>query len=161
MVWLALLVLWPLAELFVMVEVAEAIGVLWMLALLLLSCLLGMRILRSQGRAAWRRFLGAIKAGRIPAEEALDGALAVAGGLLLIVPGFIGDAVGALLVLPATRTFASRVLIRRHRAGANGQGTSASSRRASSWHSGSRNARAAGYDADASAVDIDEPELDR
>ncbi|HEY4279875.1 MAG TPA: FxsA family protein [Conexibacter sp.] len=106
-----LLILVPAAELFVIIQVGEAIGALPTLRLLLLSSILGGTLLRSQGRIAWRRFRDAIAAGRPPGREVVDGALVVLGGSLLIVPGFISDAVGLLLLLPPTRVFARRLLI--------------------------------------------------
>lgn len=104
-----LLILWPLAELFVLIKVAEAIGVLYAILLLAVSWPLGTWALRSQGRAAWRRLSAAVEAGRSPGREVLDGALVLIGGLLLIVPGFISDLFGLLALLPPTRA-----LLRRH-----------------------------------------------
>ena len=56
----------PVAELYVIIKVGEAIGVLPTIALLILDSFLGAALLRSQGRAAWRRFNEALAAGRIP-----------------------------------------------------------------------------------------------
>ncbi len=75
MIWFVLLVLWPLAELFVIVKVSEAIGFLWMLLLLIVSWPIGSRIIRHEGRAALRRLRDALAAGRAPTNEVLDGAL--------------------------------------------------------------------------------------
>ena len=51
--------------------------------------------MRSQGRAAWRRFNEAIAEGRMPAREVVDGALVIFGGALLLTPGFVTDIFGA------------------------------------------------------------------
>ena len=77
-------IIWLLAELFVAIKVAEAIGVGYMLLLLIVSWPLGAWALRSQGRAAWRRLSAAVSEGRSPGREVLDGALVLLGGLLLI-----------------------------------------------------------------------------
>ena len=98
-----LFVVWVAAELFVAIKVANAIGVLATVVLLLLSWPLGSWVLRSQGRAAWRRLGAAVSAGRSPGREVLDGALVLLGGVLLIVPGFISDVLGVLALLPPTR----------------------------------------------------------
>jgi UPF0716 protein FxsA len=100
----------PLVELFVIIEVGQWIGALPTIALLLLDSILGAALLRSQGRAAWRRFNLALAEGRIPHREAFDGALIIFGGALLLTPGFITDIVGLLLLLPPTRAAIRRGL---------------------------------------------------
>lgn len=102
----------PIAELFVIIQVGEAIGVVPTLLLLLLDAVLGSWLLKREGRAAWRRFNEALRAGRIPGKEAADGFLVVLGGALLIAPGFLTDILGALLLIPATRAVARKILRR-------------------------------------------------
>jgi UPF0716 protein FxsA len=109
---LILLILWPLAELFVIVEVANAIGVLLTILLLLVGVPLGGWALRSQGAVVWRRAADAIATGRPPGRHLVAGALVVAGGMLLIVPGFITDVIGITLLLPPTRALATRIVMR-------------------------------------------------
>ena len=77
-----LFVLVPIAELFVIIQVGEAIGVWWTIALLIADSVLGSVLMRSQGRAAWRRFNAALSEGRIPHREVLNGALVIFGGAL-------------------------------------------------------------------------------
>lgn len=108
---LLLLVLVPIAELYVIVQVGQAIGALPTLGLLLLSSILGGTLLRSQGRLAWRRFRLALSAGRAPTREVVDGALVIFGGSLLIVPGFISDVFGLLLLFPPTRVGVRKALL--------------------------------------------------
>ncbi|MBB4662521.1 FxsA family protein [Conexibacter arvalis] len=108
---LLLLILFPIAELYVIVQVGQAIGALETIGLLLLGTILGGVLLRSQGRLAWRRFRAALSAGRVPAREVVDGALVIFGGSLLIVPGFISDVVGLLLLLPPTRVAVRKALL--------------------------------------------------
>ncbi|MGI8802610.1 MAG: FxsA family protein [Solirubrobacteraceae bacterium] len=111
---LALLVGLPLAELYVIIRVGEAIGPLWTVAALLGSSLIGVRLVRAQGRAVLRDFAAAIAAGRPPAREALDGALVFVGGAFLIVPGFLTDVVGALLLAPPSRAVIRRLIVRHY-----------------------------------------------
>ncbi|MDE3132458.1 MAG: FxsA family protein [Acidobacteriota bacterium] len=159
MLWFVLLVLWPLAELYVIIKLSEAIGFLWVLLLLIVSWPIGSRVIRHEGRAALRRLRGALAAGRAPTNEVVDGALVLVGGLLLLVPGFITDVIGLLMLLPPTRALARRGALRNHR--------SAWLQRAVSFVSwgarggrGGRGADPRGYDAEATAADIDEPQLE-
>lgn len=107
----------PIAELYVIIKVGEAIGILPTLAILIGDALLGSMLLRQQGRSAWRRFNAAIAENRFPGKEAADGVMIAVGGTLLLTPGFITDIFGLLLLLPPTRALIRRGLWRllRHR----------------------------------------------
>jgi UPF0716 protein FxsA len=102
----------PIAELYVIIQVGEAIGVLPTLAILVADALLGSLLLRQQGRSAWRRFNAAIAEGRFPGREAADGVMVAVGGTLLLTPGFITDIFGLLLLIPPTRALIRRGLFR-------------------------------------------------
>jgi UPF0716 protein FxsA len=108
-------VLWAVAELFVTIKVADAIGAALTVLLLVASVPVGVWMLRREGRAAWQRLGSAVQAGRPPAREAIDGALGLAGGMLLIVPGFISDAIGLLLLCAPTRALARAGIARNFR----------------------------------------------
>ncbi len=103
----------PIIELFVILQVGELLGLWPTLALLVADSILGSILMRSQGRAAWRRFNAALQAGRPPAREVLDGILIIFGGALLLTPGFVTDIVGLTLLAPPTRAFYRSVLVRR------------------------------------------------
>lgn len=102
----------PVLELYVIIQVGQAIGVLPTLGLLLAAAILGSWLLKREGRGAWRRFNEALAARRFPGKEVADGVLIVIGGTLLLTPGFLTDIVGMLLLLPPTRAIARRVLKR-------------------------------------------------
>jgi UPF0716 protein FxsA len=97
----------------VIIQVGQAIGVWWTIVLLLADSVLGGLLMRSQGRAAWRRFNEALAAGRVPAREVFDGVLVIFGGALLLTPGFVTDVFGALFLAPPTRAVLRRLLVRR------------------------------------------------
>jgi UPF0716 protein FxsA len=147
MLWLFLLILWPVAEVFVAVKIADAVGVVVMLLLLVASWPIGTWAVRSEGRAVMRRLSAAIATGRAPGREVLNGALVLLGGALLVVPGFITDVLGAMLLLPPTRAAARRLIARNLR--------SRLVTRAVRFGAGQRE-----YDVDATAVDVDQPTID-
>jgi len=111
----ALFIVLPLAELYVILKVGDAIGVPWTILLLAADSILGAMLLRSQGRAVWRRFNEALATGRMPHREVQDGVLVIFGGAFLITPGFITDVIGLLLLLPPTRAVIRRLGMRRLR----------------------------------------------
>src|SRR6187200_674838 len=104
----------PLAELYVIFKVGEAIGVPLTILLLAADSIIGSLLLKSQGRAVWRRFSETMAAGRIPHREVLDGVMVIFGGAFLITPGFITDVIGLLLLFPPTRALCRRLLVRRY-----------------------------------------------
>jgi UPF0716 protein FxsA len=108
-----LFIILPIAEIYVIIQVGQAIGALWTIALLIADSIAGAWLMRSQGRAAWRRFQVALAEGRMPAREVVDGVLVIFGGAFLLTPGFCTDIIGALLLLPPTRAIIRRMLVRR------------------------------------------------
>ncbi len=93
----------PIAELYVIIQIGQEIGILLTLGLMFLMSATGAALLKQQGTATWRRLQSTIAEGGIPAAEATDGALVVLGGALLLTPGFLTDIVGILLLVPPTR----------------------------------------------------------
>jgi UPF0716 protein FxsA len=102
----------PLVELYVIIQVGQEIGALPTIGLLVLSSIVGTALMRSQGRAVWRRFGATVAAGRVPAREVLDGVLVIVGGALLLAPGFITDVLGILLLAPPSRAAIRGALLR-------------------------------------------------
>jgi UPF0716 protein FxsA len=108
-----LFLLVPVAELYVIYQVGDAIGVLWTFLLLAADSLLGTLLLKSQGRAVWKRFNDNLAQGRVPHREVIDGVLVIFGGAFLITPGFLTDIVGLALLAPPTRAAIRRLVVRR------------------------------------------------
>src|SRR6478609_7166125 len=89
----------PIAELALLIQVGQAIGVWWTVLILIADALLGSYLLRTQGRLAWRRFNEALVSGRLPHKEVVDGVLVIFGGVLFLIP--------------PTRVLMRRLLVRR------------------------------------------------
>jgi UPF0716 protein FxsA len=106
----ALFIVVPIVELYVIIQVGQAIGIVPTLALLLADAILGSMLLRQQGRSAWQRFNAALNERRFPGKEVADGAMIMVGGTLLLTPGFVTDIFGLLLLIPPTRAVIRRLL---------------------------------------------------
>lgn len=100
---IAVFIVVPIIELYVIIQVGGSIGAGPTIFLLLLDSIIGSLLLRSQGRSAWVSLNRALAESRIPAKEVLDGVLIIFGGALLLTPGFITDIFGLLLLIPPTR----------------------------------------------------------
>lgn len=154
-----ILIVWPLAELYVIVRVSDAIGLLLTLALLIAAVPFGSWAMRSVGRAVWRRFNVALAEGRPPGREVVDGALVVLGGGLLIVPGFISDALGLLLLFPLTRVPLRTLLVRNFQRRVFVQAGRFANRSDAGPSRGRRTAAADG-DVEGTATEVDPPRLE-
>jgi len=102
----------PLLEIFVMIQVGQAIGVWQTILLLIADSIFGAWLIKREGRRAVAAFSGALASGRMPAREIADGILILVGGTLMLAPGFVTDLFGMLMILPFTRPLARRGLTR-------------------------------------------------
>ncbi|MFD0690294.1 FxsA family protein [Actinomadura fibrosa] len=100
----------PIVEIFTIIQVGHAIGAWPTVGLLAAETLLGAWIVRREGRRAWRALQEALQRGSMPEHELGDAALVLAGGALIMIPGFVTDVVGLLFVLPFTRPLVRRAL---------------------------------------------------
>lgn len=105
MIWklFLLFTLIPLAELIVLIDLAGAIGLGATLGVVILTGALGAWAARSQGFYVLSRIQAEMAAGRLPGAGMVDGAMVLAGGVMLLTPGLLTDAVGFALMVPAVR----------------------------------------------------------
>ncbi|HET7485306.1 MAG TPA: FxsA family protein [Solirubrobacterales bacterium] len=151
----ALFIVVPIVELYVIIQIGSLIGVWPTIALLLADALLGSLLLRHQGRSAWQRFNAAIAERRFPGREVADGLLIAIGGTLLLTPGFVTDIVGAIFLIPPTRA-----IIRRLMRGYVGRRFVVVGMPGSTGSTGPATAsRHYDYDATAEEVDAEDPQL--
>jgi len=109
--WLAAgLLVVPILEIYVIIQVGQLIGGWETLALLVVESALGAWIVKREGRRAWEALSTAFGTGRLPTRELADAALVLVGGTLLLTPGFVTDVFGFFFVLPFTRPLARRAL---------------------------------------------------
>lgn len=109
--WAALFII-PAVELFAFIYVAEAVGAPKTLLLMLFTSVIGMLMMRFEGKKVLQDSKLQMQEGKVPGRTMLDGLCIFFGGLLLILPGFITDIVGFSLVFPLTRPLYRAVLLK-------------------------------------------------
>jgi UPF0716 protein FxsA len=102
----------PLIELYVLIEVGSEMGALPTIAFTLLTAVLGTWLVRLQGLGVLARVGRSMAADELPALELMDGALLLVAGLFLLLPGFLTDALGFLLLVPPVRQWLIRRYVR-------------------------------------------------
>ncbi len=100
----------PVLELIILIKVGAWIGVAPTIALILLTGIAGAYLARTQGLDLAMRIQRELNEGRLPAEELLDGAMVLVGGILLLTPGFFTDLSGFILLVPGTRQFCKKTV---------------------------------------------------
>lgn len=101
--FLLLFIAVPLVEMVVLIKVGQQIGALSTIALVILTAVIGIALLKQQGLAMLNRANWKMNQGQIPAREMAEGIVLAVGGALLLTPGFVTDAIGFLCILPGTR----------------------------------------------------------
>jgi UPF0716 protein FxsA len=97
------------------VQVAGTIGVLDTIGLLVVVSIVGVWLAKRAGLGVVQRLRQAQAEGRPPSREVIDGALILLAAALLLLPGFVGDVVGILLLLPPVRALVRPLILRRLR----------------------------------------------
>ncbi len=103
----------PVLELTVLIKMGTIIGTTNTIALILLTGVGGAALAKSQGLSLITRIQSDLQEGRLPAEELLNGAFVLVGGVLLLTPGFITDILGFILLIPFTRNLCKKWLRRK------------------------------------------------
>ena len=107
----------PIAEIALFITIGQRIGLLYTLLLIVLTAVIGAYLVSRQGRGVWSRFQSQLAAGSFPGLELAHGAMVLVGGALLVTPGFLTDAIGFSLMVPAVREWLRRRGIKRFRSG--------------------------------------------
>ncbi|MEM7147621.1 MAG: FxsA family protein [Verrucomicrobiota bacterium] len=94
----------PLIELLLLIKIAPRIGIYTTLILIILTGFIGAALTRYQGLRTLAKFQQATNEGRMPHQEVLDGLMILVAGAVLLTPGFLTDAFGFALLVPAVRT---------------------------------------------------------
>ena len=101
--YIALLLLIPLSDALLLVVLSQWIQWPVIVALVVLTGLVGMLLVRAEGRATLRGVQRKLATGDLPTNELMDGGMLIAAGAFLLTPGLVTDTLGFLLALPFTR----------------------------------------------------------
>ena len=103
----------PVSEIYILITIGGQIGILPSIALVILTGIVGASLARSQGLQTLGRIQDSFQQGLVPGEELLNALLIAIAGVVLLTPGFLTDAAGLFLLIPATRTLCREWLKRR------------------------------------------------
>lgn len=93
----------PVVEIYLLIQVGGQIGALWTVLLVVLTAVIGVRLLKQQGLSTLMKAQQKMQAGALPASEMVEGIALLIAGAFLLTPGFFTDFVGFLLLIPASR----------------------------------------------------------
>jgi UPF0716 protein FxsA len=102
----------PLAEVYMFITVGSHIGALRTVFLCILTAIGGAMLVQYQGLSVLMRVKNQISRGVLPTREIFDGVLIGFAGVLLMVPGFVTDIIGFLLLVPPIRSIVQTYLTR-------------------------------------------------
>lgn len=103
----------PVSEIYILIAIGGQIGILPSIGLVILTGIVGASLARSQGLKTLGRIRDSFQQGVVPGEELLNALLIAIAGIVLLTPGFLTDAAGLFLLIPATRTLCREWLKRR------------------------------------------------
>ena len=101
----------PLIEIYCLLKIGSAIGVLPTVLMVVLTAVIGVWLLRIQSFLTFRRLQEHLQQGEAPAFEMIEGPILLVGGALLLTPGFFTDTIGFLCLIPLTRRWIANYCI--------------------------------------------------
>ncbi len=101
----------PIAEIYLLIQVGTIIGALPTILLIILTAIIGVRLLRQQGLSTLMKAQQKMQSGALPADEMIEGIALIIAGAFLLTPGFFTDFAGFLLLIPATRQKIVRLFV--------------------------------------------------
>ena len=113
MILLILFIAVPIVELYFLVYLSSQIGFLYTLGIVIVTGVIGVELVKSQGKSALTQIQGQLSQGKLPATQIVEGILILVAGVLLITPGIFTDITGFLLLIPFTRRFVA-FLLKKH-----------------------------------------------
>ncbi|KAA1161726.1 FxsA family protein [Pseudoalteromonas fuliginea] len=98
-----LFIIIPIIEIALLIQVSDVIGGFATIALVVITAILGAKMVKQQGMSALQNVQTQMAQGQMPAKELFTGICVVIAGVLLLTPGIMTDVFGLLLLTPAIR----------------------------------------------------------
>ena len=109
---LILFIVVPVAELYVLIEVGKKIGSLTTIGIIIFTGILGAYLVKNQGFMILKKIQNDLNDGIMPGDSLIQGAIVLAGGILLLTPGFVTDTVGFIFLIPVSRNVIKKYLLK-------------------------------------------------
>jgi len=109
---LIIFVIVPVTELYILIEVGKKIGSLTTIGIIILTGIIGAYLVKSQGFMILRKIQNDLNEGIMPGDSLIQGAIILAGGILLLTPGFVTDIVGFIFLIPVSRNVVKKYLLK-------------------------------------------------
>ncbi|MBU1240392.1 FxsA family protein [Myxococcota bacterium] len=106
-----LFIIVSISEIYLLIKLFSMIGFLYTVGIIIFTGFVGIRLMKSQGRAIMARIQGSLAQGQMPTKAMVEGLLVLASGIFLVTPGIITDTVGFLLLVPPVRSLAASGLM--------------------------------------------------
>ena len=109
---LILFIIIPVTELYILIEVGKKIGSLTTIGVIILTGIIGAYLVKGQGFMILRKIQNDLNEGIMPGDSLIQGAIILAGGILLLTPGFVTDIVGFIFLIPVSRNIVKKYLLK-------------------------------------------------
>jgi len=109
---LILFVIVPVTELYILIEVGKRIGSLTTIGVIILTGIIGAYLVEGQGFMILKKIQNDLNDGIMPGDSLIQGAIILAGGILLLTPGFVTDIVGFIFLIPVSRNVVKKYLLK-------------------------------------------------
>ena len=109
---LILFVIVPVTELYILIEVGKRIGSLATIGIIIFTGILGAYLVKNQGFMILKKIQNDLNDGIMPGDSLIQGAIILAGGILLLTPGFVTDTVGFIFLIPVSRNVIKKYLLK-------------------------------------------------
>lgn len=109
---LILFIIVPVTELYILIEAGKKIGSLTIIGIIILTGIIGAYLVKGQGFMILKKIQDDLNEGIMPGDSLIQGVIILAGGILLLTPGFVTDIIGFIFLIPGSRRVIKKYLLK-------------------------------------------------